>query len=203
MVVIQRRRRSCRILSPVLYLVSCTYHQRGYALTKVVATEKFFGVNAFKFIKDSKVTTLRYRIVPVAGEEHLDADALKSKSPTYLFDELPERLKSGPIEFKLLVQVAEEGDATDNATVIWPEEREIVELGTLKIEKTLGEEESRAQQKQIIFDPIPRIDGVEPSDDPLLEMRASIYLVSGKQRRADKSGDAVDAEPKEVVAAAS
>jgi catalase len=149
------------------------------------------------------VTTLRYRIVPVAKEEHLDAEALKDKSATYLFDEVPKRLKAGPIEFKLLAQIAEEGDVTDNATVIWPEEREIVELGTLKVEKNLGEEESRVQQKHIIFDPIPRVEGIEASDDPLLEVRASVYLVSGKQRRADKSGDAVNANPEEVVKATS
>lgn len=59
------------------------------------------------------------------------------------------------------------------------------------------------QQKHIIFDPIPRVEGVEASDDPLLEMRASIYLVSGKQRRADKSGDAVKEDPGEAVKAAS
>ncbi len=40
-----------------------------------------------------------------------------------------------------------------------------------------------AQQKQIIFDPIPRIDGIEASSDPLLELRASIYLLSGRRRR--------------------
>ncbi|KAF1934178.1 catalase domain-containing protein [Didymella exigua CBS 183.55] len=165
------------------------------------ATEKYFGVNAFRFLKDGKVTILRYRIVPAAVEEHLDAEALKSKSSTYLFDEVPERLQAGPIEFKLLAQIAEEGDLTDNATVIWPEEREIVELGRLMVERTLSEEESRAKQKQIIFDPIPRVEGVEASDDPLLEVRASIYLISGKQRRADKGGDAVDADPKKAVKA--
>lgn len=68
--------------------------------------------------------------------------------------------------------------------MIWPEDREIVELGTLKIEKTLSEEESSVQQKKVIFDPIPRVEGVEPSDDPLLEVRANVYLISGQQRRA-------------------
>ena len=78
---------------------------------------------------------------------------------------------------------------TNNATVIWPEEREIVELGTLKIEKILNGEESKVQQKHIIFDPIPRVEGVEPSDDPLLEVRANVYLKSGQQRRAAQSED--------------
>ena len=150
------------------------------------ATEKFFGVNAFRFVKEGKVTTLRYRIVPVAGEQHLSAEDLKAKSTTYLFDEFPKRLESGPIEFKLVAQIAEDGDVTDNATEIWPEERKLVELGTIKVEKPLSDEESLKEQKNIIFDPIPRVDGVEPSDDPLLDVRATIYLITGKQRRETK-----------------
>ncbi|KAJ4990469.1 catalase related subgroup [Stagonosporopsis vannaccii] len=166
------------------------------------ATEKFFGVNAFRFVRDGKVTTLRYRVVPVAEEAHLDADGLKERSATYLFDEITERLSAGPVGFKLLAQVAGEGDVTDNATVIWPEDREVVELGTLSIEKSLGEEESRAQQKRIIFDPIPRVEGVEASDDPLLEVRANVYLASGQQRRSARDGDAAQGDSKDAVKAA-
>ncbi|KAF1841637.1 heme-dependent catalase [Cucurbitaria berberidis CBS 394.84] len=167
------------------------------------ATEKFFGVNAFKFVKGSKVTTLRYRIVPVAGEQHLGAEEVQAKSETYLFDEFPTRLESGPIDFKLLAQIAEEGDVTNNATEIWPEERKIVELGTVKIEKTLSDEESLKQQKHIIFDPIPRVDGLEPSDDPLLDVRATVYLISGKQRRETKHApSADDSAPTEAAKAA-
>jgi catalase len=55
-------------------------------------------------------------------------------------------------------------------------------LGT--IELTAPAPENLAQQKQIIFDPIPRVDGIEPSADPLLELRAAIYLLSGRRRRA-------------------
>jgi catalase len=40
------------------------------------------------------------------------------------------------------------------------------------------------EQQQIIFDPIPRVDGIEASADPLFESRANIYLVSGRRRRA-------------------
>lgn len=159
-------------------------------------------MNAFKFVKDGKVITLRYRIVPVAGEKYLDTEALKTESPTYLFDELPQRLQSGSVEFTLLAQIADDGDVTDNATIIWPEEREFVELGTLTVEKSLSEEESQAQQKQIIFDPIPRVEGVEASDDPLLEVRANVYLISGQQRRSAQGGDAEKGESTEAVKAA-
>ena len=34
-----------------------------------------------------------------------------------------------------------------------------------------------------VFDPIPRLDGIEPSDDPLLELRAAVYLISRRRRR--------------------
>ncbi|KAJ4311356.1 hypothetical protein N0V94_007991 [Neodidymelliopsis sp. IMI 364377] len=163
------------------------------------ATEKFFGVNAFVFIKEGKTTTLRYRIIPVAGEQHFDTTALETKSPTYFFDELSERIQSTPIEFKLVAQIAEHGDVTDDATEIWPEEREIVELGTLRIEKVLPEEESLLQQKKIIFDPIPRVDGVQASDDPLLEVRANVYLKSGQQRRAAEVAAASKTDTGEAV----
>jgi catalase len=149
-------------------------------------TQHYFGVNAFKFVKKGKVTVFRYRIVPVLGEQYVSDEELKTKSETYLFDELPKRLGSGPIEFKLLAQIAEDGDVTDDATVMWPEERPIVELGLIKVEKTLNIEESLMEQKHIIFDPIPRVEGVEVTDDPLLDVRASVYLISGKQRREEK-----------------
>jgi catalase len=41
-----------------------------------------------------------------------------------------------------------------------------------------------AEQQHIIFDPIPRIDGIEASADPLFEARANIYLMTGRRRRA-------------------
>jgi catalase len=151
------------------------------------ATENYFGVNAFKFLNgEGRETFVRYRVVATAGLRTLDEEALKTKSANYLFEELPKRLVTGPITFKLLAQVAEAGDQTDDATVLWPEERRLVELGEIEVKKTMGEKESLEQQKQIIFDPIPRIAGVEVSNDSLLEVRASVYLISGKQRREAK-----------------
>jgi catalase len=44
-------------------------------------------------------------------------------------------------------------------------------------------EHVHTEQKQVIFDPIPRLAGIEPSVDPLLELRAAVYLISGRKRR--------------------
>lgn len=148
------------------------------------ATEKYFGVNAFTLVSaEGERTSVRYRIAPEAGVQTLSDEDLKGKSSTYLFDEIPKRLLADSISFKLLAQVAQAGDPTDDATRHWPEDREVVELGTVKIEQVLDEEESRKLEKYVIFDPIPRVEGVEASDDPLLDVRAALYLISGKGRR--------------------
>ena len=57
-----------------------------------------------------------------------------------------------------------------------------MELGEVKAENVM--EENAKEQKNIIFDPIPRCNGIEASADPLLEIRASAYLLSGRERRA-------------------
>jgi catalase len=44
--------------------------------------------------------------------------------------------------------------------------------------------DDNSEKRRIIFDPIPRIDGIETSGDPLLEPRADLYLLSGRRRRA-------------------
>jgi len=147
------------------------------------ATETYFGVTAMRFInKDGVARYGRYRIVPEAGNRHLDDAAAKAKSANYLFDEIAERIGKGPAKFKILVQVAKDGDVTDDATIHWPEDRVLVELGTVSLTGLVAD--SDQEQKHIIFDPIPRTDGIEPSADPLLELRAAIYLISGRRRRS-------------------
>ncbi|KAF7933530.1 uncharacterized protein EAE98_003239 [Botrytis deweyae] len=147
------------------------------------ARENYWGVNAFKFIaSEGKETFVRYRIVPVEGVEIASEEQKKSLGDNYLTEEIVARLEKGAAEFKLEVQIAEEGDVTDDATVHWPEERKVVELGRVKVEGLLGENEK--EQKHIIFDPVPRVEGIDVSGDPLVDVRAGVYLISGKERRA-------------------
>lgn len=132
---------------------------------------------------EGKQTFVRYRIIPPAGFQALNQDEVEKKGENYLFEEVPKLLEAGPIIYNLVAQVAEEGDVTDDCCVHWPEERAVVELGTIYLEGLV--ENDAAEQKQIIFDPIPRdVPGVEASADPLLDVRAAIYLLSGRERRA-------------------
>jgi len=145
------------------------------------AKEAYFGVTAFRFINQQGLARYgRYRIVPQAGVEHLDDATAKAKNANYLFEELTRRIAAGPISFDIHVQIANEGDIVNDATVHWPAHRPSVHFGTIVLTAKAPDDELH---QRMIFDPIPRVDGIEPSDDPLLELRAAIYLLSGRRRR--------------------
>jgi catalase len=153
------------------------------------ARESYFVITAMRFINEQGASRYgRYRIVPTAGNDHLDAASVAAKSANYLFDEIAERIAGGPIGFRVLAQLANDGDIVDDATIHWPEDRALVELGAVELTSLVSD--SANEQRQIIFDPIPRLDGIEPSNDPLLELRAAVYLLSGRRRRAAGSARA-------------
>jgi catalase len=148
-----------------------------------LARETYFAVTAFAFTNAAGQKRFgRYRILPELGNDFLTDEQVSRLSANYHFDELAERIAKGPIRFRIVVQLADAADTVDNATAHWPESREKVELGTIELTQVMPD--TLVEQKQIIFDPIPRVDGIEPSADPLLELRAAIYLLSGRRRRA-------------------
>jgi catalase len=141
------------------------------------------GLNAMKFTnKENAARYGRYRIVPEGGNEYLDAAAAAAKGVDYLFDEIEARVAGGPIKLRVVAQLAEHGDTVNDVTVQWPATRQFAELGTLLLTEPVLDQAH--EQKQIIFDPIPRTEGIEPSDDPLFELRAAVYLISGRRRRS-------------------
>jgi len=146
------------------------------------ARDTYYGVTAFEFTNAAGETRYgRYRIVPEAGNEYLTAEQAAGLAPNYHYEEIVERVAKKPARFTIRVQVAEPGDVVDDATQHWPESRKLVEFGTLEL--TGPVENDAAEQKHIIFDPIPRVEGIEASADPLLELRAAVYLLSGRRRR--------------------
>jgi catalase len=146
------------------------------------AKETYFGITAFRFTNQAGVARYgRYRIRPAAGVEHLDGAAAQAKDANYLFDEIARRIAAGPVQLEIEVQIANANDVVDDATIHWPSDRRWIHFGTIVLtaQATAGEH----GQNSIIFDPIPRVDGIQPSDDPLLELRAAVYLLSGRRRR--------------------
>ncbi|HEY3836087.1 MAG TPA: catalase family peroxidase [Bryobacteraceae bacterium] len=145
---------------------------------------RYFGVNAFQFTNKDGVSQYgRYRIRPEGSEQYLDAGAEAKTTPNFLFDEIRSRLVKGPAKLHIAVQIAAKDDVVNDATVHWPSDRREIAFGTVEIRSEVANND--AEQRQIIFDPIPRVDGIGPSGDPLLDPRATIYLMSGRRRRAE------------------
>jgi catalase len=160
-----------------------TFVQTPKPIPTSFAKESFFAVSAFKFTNADGVNRYgRYRMLPAAGNEYLDAAGAAAQTPNFLFDEIKERVAKGPVQFRIVVQLAKDGDIVDDATVRWPEDRPLLTLG--EISSTEIAPNNASEQQQIIFDPIPRVDGIEASADPLFEARANVYLMTGKRRRA-------------------
>jgi catalase len=151
-----------------------------------LARESYYAVTAYSFTNAAGQSTFgRYRILPEEGNDYLTAEQVSQLSPNYHYDELATRVAKQPVRFRIVVQLADASDTVDNATVPWPESRKQLSFGIVELTDVLPD--NRAQQQHIIFDPIPRVDGIEASADPLLELRAAIYLISGRRRRSAAS----------------
>ncbi|MEI9897049.1 MAG: catalase family peroxidase [Chthoniobacter sp.] len=147
------------------------------------AHESFFSVTAYAFVDAAGARQFgRYRILPEAGNEYLSAEAAAAAGPNFLMEELATRLASQPIQMQLWVQLAAVGDVVDSVHEQWPPDRPQVLLGVIALTQLVADDD--AEGRRIIFDPIPRVAGVEPSADPLLEPRADVYVMSGRRRRA-------------------
>lgn len=141
------------------------------------ATHNYFGINAFEFTNSlGERNYVRYQIVPINGQELLSAEDVAKQSKNYLFEELPQRLKKGEAKFRLLAQVAADNDIVNDPSVVWPNDRKLVELGIISLEATVAH--NAAAEKTLAFNPLILLDGIAPSDDPVLLARPSAYAIS-------------------------
>jgi catalase len=144
------------------------------------ADEEYYGVDAFVFVnKAGERQAVRYQMMPERVVHLATADAAK-QSPNFLMDELPERLKRGPITFHLRAQLAAADDSTKDPTIPWPSDRKVVELGALTIDKAVPN--SAEAEKKLLFLPGQLTDGIEESDDPLIDTRNGAYALSFSRR---------------------
>jgi len=146
------------------------------------ATYSYFGNNCFIFVNArGQRQATRYQIVPVAGEQHLDPAVAAAKGPDFLVEELRNRIGKTPVEFRLQVQIANPTDPTADATLVWPDDRKKVVLGTIRL--TSVDPKSAETEKSLTYDPTHLTDGIELSDDPLPAFRAQVYSISIARRQ--------------------
>jgi catalase len=147
------------------------------------ATCSYYAIHAFRWIDSGgRERYVRYRWISEAGEAHLSARDAKSRGRDYLQQEIAERISSGPVRFRLQLQLAADGDPVDDPTASWPQDRETVIAGMLEL---TGLETGRETGGDVlVFDPTRVSDGVGLSDDPVLLFRSPAYSVSIERRIA-------------------
>jgi catalase len=146
------------------------------------ATLGYFGNNAFVFVDSAGTKRAgRYQILPVAGIHTLKPAAATKLSPNYLFDDLHRRIARGPIKYRLFVQLANPGDPTNDGSVVWPDDRKRIQLGTLSIIAIAPDND--ALQRSLRLNPIFLTDGIQLSDDPFVPLRSAVYALSVQHRQ--------------------
>jgi catalase len=137
----------------------------------------YWGVHAFGFVNASGTKQAgKWIFEPVVGLQGLSDDEAKAKGPSFLFDDLRQRVKEGKVAFNFNLELAQPGDKTDNATIPLPEGRKKVTLGTLKL--TAVSEDAGGPCLSITYNPMVLPKGVEASADPMLAARAAPYAIS-------------------------
>jgi len=142
----------------------------------------FHAVHAFRYLDaEDRVTHVRVHWQPVAGVQGQPASVLTEADKEVLFDELDQRLAKAPVSFELVLELAEAGDPLDDATTLWPEGRKTVVIGRMDITGPVTEAE--LGDAVMNHDPSKLVDGIEATDDPILQIRRGVYEVSAAQRR--------------------
>src|SRR6516162_3756204 len=123
--------------------LAAKFLQDTEAMPASFGTAAFFSNDAFIFVNAQGVKQAgRYKFLPVAGVHNLSEADAKAKSPNFLVDELKTRLASGPIEYRMIVQLANPGDPTNDPSLVWPEDRKTVDLGRISITSVVADSDT-------------------------------------------------------------
>lgn len=146
------------------------------------ATSAYFGVNSFVFTnRQGQRQVARWTFEPVAGRVGLTPEERQARGPTFLADELRGRVAQRPAEWRVLLQLPQPGDPVDDAVTAWPADRRTVEVGRLRI-RAVQQAGAPGDCDGQVFNPTLLPAGIDPSNDPILAIRAEAYAVSASRR---------------------
>ncbi|PIC76797.1 catalase [Sporosarcina sp. P19] len=136
----------------------------------------YYSIHAY-FLKNADLErqAVRFEWQPLTQNDDATSNSMEN--------ELIHKVQQGhPVRFRLLMQLAERGDATADPTIAWPDDRKLIEAGILTLHSLRTD-----NAESIVFDPTVTIKGIECSDDPVLHFRSAAYNESAKRRGANKA----------------
>jgi catalase len=142
-------------------------------------TLSYYGVHAFRWVAaDGSSRYVRWEWVPLDGDRRLGLREARSRGRDFLREGVRDRLARGPARFTLELQIAGAEDPVDDPSQRWPAERERVDAGTLEIVDL----DEATDENSLVFDPGRLIDGIELTDDAVLQFRPRAYSESVSRR---------------------
>ncbi|MGO8920716.1 MAG: catalase family peroxidase [Stellaceae bacterium] len=164
------------------------------------ADATYNSLDAFRFVNAAGAAVpVRWSAVPVQPFVAQSAAQAASGEKNYLFDDLGAEIERHPLQWRLVVTIAQPGDPTDDATPPWPDDRRQLEAGMVTIDTLSSEDNGRCTD--VNYDPLVLPSGIEPSDDPLLSARSAAYARSFTLRAGEKNEKPPSAvTPQEVPA---
>jgi catalase len=146
------------------------------------ANAPFFSVNSFVFQNAAgEKRHARWTFEPEAGRVGLTPEQRAALGTNFLQSELRERVARAPAEWRIVLVLPREGDPLTSATAIWPADREQIEVGLLRI-TGVSPAGQPGECDPVMYNPVLLPSGIEPSDDPILNIRAPAYAVSLSRR---------------------
>ena len=130
---------------------------------------QYFAIHAFRFVApEGNARFGRYWWEPALGVGTLSHEEAKERSAHYLRDDVIDRLAAAPASFTLHIQLATGDDDPTDPTAEWPADREDVVAGRLEITGIAADQDAC---EGFVFDPTRLCDGIEVSDDRILNAR--------------------------------
>lgn len=138
------------------------------------------SVNSFYLVdNEAKKTAVRWSFTP----SNPQAIVLEPKQD-FFFENMQKNLSNGEIVWDMIVTIANDGDAIDNAALPWTGDHKKIIAAKLKVVSISSEQNGKCDT--INYDPLVLSSGFEPSADPLLQARRNSYAISFGKRISEK-----------------
>lgn len=157
---------------------------KQYVPSSSWASDRFNSLNAFRLLDNTGTSHLvRWSMVPHTGYQPISAEDKKDND--FLQKDLQHRLAQEPLQWDLLITLAQPGDDGSNAAKAWPADRPTINAGTLVLTRAITQQQGPCND--INYDPLILPDGIAASDDPLLNARSAAYAKSYNARTHEQS----------------
>ncbi|PYE56551.1 catalase [Deinococcus yavapaiensis] len=150
------------------------------------------GVNTYKWVdKDGKGVLVKYHFEPKQGIKNLtqeEADAIQAKNFNHATQDLYEAIERGEFpEWDMYVQIMEDGEHPEldfdplDPTKLWPEDQfPFLHIGRIVLDRNPAD--YHAEVEQVAFGTGVLVDGLDFSDDKLLQGRTFSYSDTQRYR---------------------